>query len=180
MHDSEASDSSTSSNGSLEYYSQAESHANASAGQMHGPSPNPTRTPPTASTPTVARRAPFVDAPESRSASSDAQRSSSGPFKKLSELRPSALRRSFSRPESANAAGNAATAAPKSVPARVEESSGDERSDIDSSDEDEQARQPVGHTTSIPLAKQAGSSAEVSASDKSREKRKRSFFSAFS
>ena len=85
------------------FFSQPESHTPASPTQVHGPAPKPSE--PMESTPRRTSSSVFVDAlerPLSSDASAQTQRSTSGPFAKLSELRPSALRRTVSRPEATN------------------------------------------------------------------------------
>ena len=168
--------------------------------QVHGPAPPP-QDAPTESTPRRSQPR-FVDALERQERSDenesrrerparaeraerpagDARRSASGPFKKLSERRPAALRRSFSRPEGEQQ--SEATAGPSSQQAGADggaSSSDEEDSDSvsDSSEEEDAQRRGASRVSSLPLSKQAGASAATTAANESRAKRKRSFFSAF-
>lgn len=162
---------SESSDESRDYFSQPESHANLSGAQVQGPSPRPES--PMESTPQRGRRA--ADASEASS-----RRTMSGAFTKLSDLRPSALRRSFSQqeqqksgaqPESRPAAGAEAPQAP-------EEDDSDESDSSDDSSDDEAP--PASQASALPASKRAGASAEASAADASKAKKKRSFFSVLS
>ena len=88
-------------------------------------------------------------------------------FKKLSELRPSVLRRTVSQ--------GAVEAADPPPPQPQESEDSDETSESDDSSEEE-APAPSG---TIPLTKQAGASAAAASERESRAKKKQSFFSAF-
>ncbi|WFD44823.1 hypothetical protein MPSI1_003494 [Malassezia psittaci] len=159
---------------SHDYFSQPESHASRSQTQLQGPSPRPSD--PLESTPHRAMQTQPKDPSATR-------RTMSGAFTKLSDLRPSALRRSFSRTDSNNdtTAGNAsqrqstATQPPASV-SEDEQSEATESSadDADSSDEDTPT------TSTLPASKLAGANSEASALDASKAKKKRSFFSVLS
>ena len=114
---------------------------------------------------------------------SAARRTMSGAFTKLSDLRPSALRKSFSRTDS-NHDTNASSASqrhssatqPSPYMSEDEQSEATESSanDADSSDEDTPT------TSTLPTSKLAGASSEASALDASKAKKKRSFFSVLS
>lgn len=166
-------DDSASSTESRDYFSQPESHANLSNSQIHGPSPRPD-TNPMESTPQRA----------SRAQAESSRRTMSGAFTKLSELRPSALRRSFSRQESPMFSASASEASadvgretPATVPEASEESDSSDDSDSDSSDDDAPA---PSQQSALPPSKLAGASTEASVADASKAKKKRSFFSALS
>lgn len=168
-------DESASSTGSesRDYFSQPESHANVSSAQVQGPAPRPER--PMESTPQRARRA-EVSEP------SNARRSMSGAFMKLSDLRPSALRRSFSQKETTDAAeDDAGTSAGGAVaPAEDASSSSSESESESSSDSSDSDAPPPSQARVLPASKMAGASAEASAADASKAKKKRSFFSVLS
>lgn len=166
-------DDSASSTESRDYFSQPESHANLSNSQVHGPSPRPD-TNPMESTPQRT----------SRAQADSSRRTMSGAFTKLSELRPSALRRSFSRQESPMFSASASEASadvgretPATVPEASEESDSSDDSDSDSSDDDTPA---PSQQSALPPSKLAGASTEASVADASKAKKKRSFFSALS
>ncbi|WFD00764.1 hypothetical protein MYAM1_003516 [Malassezia yamatoensis] len=159
-------------NESHDYFSQPESHASRSQAQLQGPSPRPSE--PLESTPQRAMQPQSTDPSTSR-------RTMSGAFTKLSDLRPSALRRSFSRTDSnhdTSAASQRASTAPQ-PPANMSEDEQSETTessanDVDSSDEDTPT------TSTLPAWKQAGAQSEASALDASKAKKKRSFFSVLS
>lgn len=166
-------DDSASSTESRDYFSQPESHANQSNSQVHGPYPRPD-TNPMESTPQRT----------SRAQADSSRRTMSGAFTKLSELRPSALRRSFSRQESPMFSASASEASadvgretPATVPEASEESDSSDDSDSDSSDDDAPA---PSQQSALPPSKLAGASTEASVADASKAKKKRSFFSALS
>ncbi|PKI82288.1 hypothetical protein MVES_003772 [Malassezia vespertilionis] len=142
---------------SREYFSQPESHAGI-YNQVQGPAPRPMESTPQ----------------RMRDSSADSRRSMSGAFAKLSELRPSALRRTFSQQD--NAAGST-SAAEVSADIGVRDDASD---DEDESSETETSSSDDDASASVPLTKMAGAGAKASAAGASREKLKRSFFSALS
>ena len=191
------------------FFSQPESHTPASPTQVHGPAPKPSE--PMESTPRRTSSSVFVDAlerPLSSDASAQTQRSTSGPFAKLSELRPSALRRTVSRPEATNlmeqasnrnppasssktsdatngafsADMTASTQAPEqpwnSNPAS--ESGSDTESDTSTSDSSSDSDGDAASRPTLPASKMAGANATASEDNASSAKRKRTFFSALS
>ena len=191
------------------FFSQPESHTPASPTQVHGPAPKPSE--PMESTPRRTSSSVFVDAlerPLSSDASAQTQRSTSGPFAKLSELRPSALRRTVSRPEATNLmdqasnrsapassskTGDAAngafsadmtagTQAPEqpwnSNPAS--ESGSDTESDTSTSDSSSDSDDDAASRPTLPASKMAGANVTASEDNASSAKRKRTFFSALS
>ena len=101
-----------------------------------------------------------------------AHRNSSGAFTKLSELKPSALRRTVSQQE-----GPQTPATSSDTPASESESESESDSETgsDSDSDSDQTSQPA-----LPASKMAGASAAASAENASSAKRKRTFFSALS
>ncbi|KAI3613484.1 hypothetical protein CBS9595_004317 [Malassezia furfur] len=169
-------DESASSTGSesRDYFSQPESHANVSSAQVQGPAPRPER--PMESTPQRAGRA-------EASESSTARRSMSGAFMKLSDLRPSALRRSFSQKETAEPTeeeGTGTSGADAAHPAEDASGSSSESESESSGDSSDTDTPPPSQARVLPASKMAGASAEASAADASKAKKKRSFFSVLS
>ena len=163
------------------------------------------------STPRRTSSSVFVDAlerPLSSDASAQTQRSTSGPFAKLSELRPSALRRTVSRPEATNlmdqasnrsapasssktsdaangafsADMTAGTQAPEqpwnSNPAS--ETGSDTESDTSTSDSSSDSDDDAASRPTLPASKMAGANVTASEDNASSAKRKRTFFSALS
>lgn len=168
---SEDADNSVSSTESREYFSQPESHANTSLSQVQGPSPRPSG--PMESTPQRQRSGHDEDP------SASTRHSMSGAFTKLSDLRPSALRRSFSRPENQSSApADTTEQAPQTeLEEQTEESDSSDDDDDDSSSDEEP---PASQQSALPPSKLAGAGAEASATDASKAKKKRSFFSVLS
>ncbi|WFD32050.1 hypothetical protein MSPP1_003092 [Malassezia sp. CBS 17886] len=106
------------------------------------------------------------------------RRTASGPFTKLSELRPSALRRSFSRNDGPSTDNDAAPAAAQPAEADGESDESDSDS-TDSSDEEPTPSSASAHQNALPATKLAGHSAQADVDTEARAKKKRSFFSAF-
>lgn len=191
------------------FFSQPESHTPASPTQVHGPAPKPSE--PMESTPRRTSSSVFVDAlerPLSSDASAQTQRSTSGPFAKLSELRPSALRRTVSRPEAtnlmdqasnrsarasssktsdgANGASSADITAGTQTPEQpwnsnpASESGSDTESDTSTSDSSSDSDDDAASRPTLPASKMAGANVTAAEDNASSAKRKRTFFSALS
>ena len=157
------------------FFSQPESHVPASPTRVHGPSPRPSA--PVESTPRRSSSSVFVDAPErppTTDVSAQTHRNTSGAFTKLSELKPSALRRSVSRQEGPQAPASSIETVPSESESESESES-DTESESDSGTDSDESSQPA-----LPASKMAGASAAASAENASSAKRKRTFFSALS
>lgn len=160
------------------FFSQPESHMPMSPSHIHGPPPRPSA--PSESTPKRASTQ-YMDA--SDQPSQDASRRPSSGFTKLSELRPSALRRTLSRQESPIVSASASEASadieamlgPATSAADSDASSDTESSASSDSDSSEEDTAPA-----LPASKMAGATAAASAEEENRAKRKRTFFSALS
>ncbi|WFD36434.1 hypothetical protein MCUN1_003313 [Malassezia cuniculi] len=142
-----------------DYFSQPESHMNTSSGAIHGPMPPPSQ----------ANQS--VGPSESTPRASSERKRAPSTFKKLSELRPSVLRRTLSQ-------GTVEAPAPQQPPQPEEDDSDDDSSDSDDSSSSSEDETPT-PSGSIPLAKQAGASAVAASERETRAKKKQSFFSAF-
>ncbi|WFD18548.1 hypothetical protein MCAP1_000752 [Malassezia caprae] len=123
----------------------------------------------------------YMDASDHQSQDAATSRRPSGGFTKLSELRPSALRRTLSRQESPIVSASASEASadieamlgPATAAADSDASSDSETSLSSDSDSSEEDAAPA-----LPAFKMAGATA--SSAEDSRAKRKRTFFSALS
>ncbi|WFD22130.1 hypothetical protein MEQU1_000792 [Malassezia equina] len=177
--DTSRQDESTSFDSAEPFFSQPESHMPMSPSHIHGPSPRPSA--PSESTPKRASTQ-YMDASDQPSQDASSRRPSSG-FTKLSELRPSALRRTLSRQESPIVSASASEASadieamlgPVTSAADSDASSDTESSASSDSDSSEEDTAPA-----LPASKMAGATAAASAEEENRAKRKRTFFSALS
>ncbi|WFD26482.1 hypothetical protein MNAN1_001465 [Malassezia nana] len=171
-------DESTSFDSAEPFFSQPESHMPTSPSHVHGPHPRPPG--PLESTPNRPSTQ-FMDASDrpAHDTSATSRRPSSG-FTKLSELRPSALRRTMSRQESPIVSASASEASADieamlgpGTSAPDSDSSSDTESSVtsDSDSSDEEASAPA-----LPASKMAGATAK----EDTHAKRKRTFFSALS
>lgn len=165
-----------------EYFSQPESHA--PAAQEHGPAPPPpsaASVAPMSSTPR--RGSNFVDAAEHIEPPTP-RRAASG-FTKLSELRPSALRRTISRESpmfstsASEASADVQTEKRPTESAVTGESDSDSNEDSDEDSDDDSDGDAEDNDSGLPLSKLAGAGSAASEQE-TRAKRKRSFFSALS
>jgi len=171
-------DESTSFDSAEPFFSQPESHMPTSPSNIHGPSSRPSG--PSESTPKRASTQ-YSEASDPQSQDAATSRRPSSGFTKLSELRPSALRRTLSRQESPLVSASASEASadieamlgPATSAADSDASSDTETSASSDSDSSEEDTAPA-----LPASKMAGATA--SSAEDSRAKRKRTFFSALS